>query len=484
LSALLLLALGCSPSEPEPLKPGPSTTTTPTTTPTPTTPTTTPTPYTPPEPVWALDPGWVAFSGTIWERPIQCNMAAGVWPVDLDGDGHLEVFGVTTGCVDDPRGRLFAFSAAHPPGDPYPDAWMDWVWEEGKEVSLGVLHWDGDQPGVLLTDAPWYWWHWEFYYEPKQPIDYDFYAFAPGEREIGDDGDLALEPGWTYYPARWDTEPRADLGVYLRDQYDALVVYGWCPSGDLCRSGVQPFPELPPGDSTYGDITGDGLPDAKILLDSGVDGVVDASAWELLYRDGDGYLPFEPPVTLTLPDRWTGAPDLMPGVVPDLTGDGVPELWLWELPVEPETTNRSKVFFSHAQQSGDPRALAHTTFTCRYPEDQLGEVGDARWAPSDRRTTDGITVADFDADGDNDLALLLYNPDRGWRVSVFRGPLTGGALTEDTADRVTVLHPVGECEGPTGSTSVADTDGDGAADLLVNLGCRDGRVFYLPRAGL
>jgi len=153
----------------------------------------------------------------------------------------------------------------------------------------------------------------------------------------------------------------------------------------------------------------------------------------------------------------------------------VPELWLWELPVEPETTHsQNKVLFSHPLQSGDPRALAHTTFTCRYPEDQLGYVGD----------DSGMTVADFDGDGENDLALLLYSDQRGWRVSVFRGPLTGGALTEDTADRVTVLHAVGACDGPFASSSVADTDGDGAAELLVNLDCRPSKVFYLPRAGL
>jgi hypothetical protein len=479
-TSLLLLALGCSPSEPEPLKPGPSTTTTTTTTPTPTTTTPTTTPYTPPEPVWALDPGWVAFSGTIWERPPPCYLAASALPIDLDGDGGLDVFGVTSGCTDDDedhRDRLFVFSADHPPGDPYPDAWMDWVWEDGRSRSSSryFLHWDEDQPGLILTDPSWDEWQWQWYYEPEAPTDYDFYALAPGEREISDDGDLALEPGWTYYSTRWDTEPRADLGVYLYDQYDALVVSGWCPSGDLCRSGVLAYPELPSGDSAgYRDFTGDGLSDAMVLLDGGVDGVVDSSTRELFYQADGAYLPFEPSITLTLPDGWTGAPDFISGILPDLTGDGVPEFQLWELPVENETTHRNKVFFSHPLQSGDPRALAHTTFTCRYPEDQLGYVGD----------DSGITVADFDGDGENDLALLIYSDQRGWRVSVFRGPLTGGALTEDTADRVTVLHAVGECDGPFASSSVADTDGDGAAELLVNLDCRPSKVFYLPRAGL
>ena len=76
------------------------------------------------------------------------------------------------------------------------------------------------------------------------------------------------------------------------------------------------------------------------------------------------------------------------------------------------------------------------------------------------------------------------------RISVFRGPILPGELTEDLAARVTVLAP--NNTGGATSAWTADLDADGRDDLYL-LGAvdeappgsgNDDGVFFLSGAGL
>jgi hypothetical protein len=87
------------------------------------------------------------------------------------------------------------------------------------------------------------------------------------------------------------------------------------------------------------------------------------------------------------------------------------------------------------------------------------------------RGRDSALLADFDGDGQDDLA---WSSTGGW-VSIFRGPIEGGELTEADADAMLVGSATPHCDADSCSVSddfgrsiaAGDFDGDGRADLAV-----------------
>ncbi len=104
---------------------------------------------------------------------------------------------------------------------------------------------------------------------------------------------------------------------------------------------------------------------------------------------------------------------------------------------------------------------------------------------------DSVLLADFDGDGQDDLA---WSATGGW-VSIFRGPLDGGPLDELDADVIVVGEHEPSCEDGYCSVpdefaramAAGDFDGDGRADLAIGAPGGDdvtGRVFIAWGGGL
>ncbi len=107
------------------------------------------------------------------------------------------------------------------------------------------------------------------------------------------------------------------------------------------------------------------------------------------------------------------------------------------------------------------------------------------------RGRDSVLLADFDGDGQDDLA---WSATGGW-VSIFRGPLDGGPLDELDADVIVVGEHEPSCEDGYCSVpdefaramAAGDFDGDGRADLAIGAPGDDdvtGKVYIAWGGGL
>jgi len=289
----------------------------------------------------------------------------------------------------------------------------------------------------------------------------------------------------------FDGQPPFRLGDQTGDGLPDLVFVdpswpsglGWCSADGACADGTLELRDAFSPDAILLDLGGDGHDDGiEVVADDDpfVDG--DFRVERALVFDGSGWVPHVPEILWTIPDYSPGQGGHRPWMIPDVTGDDLPDFYLpaEQLEGEDSVSWRQVRLGSNPRQSGVPADFVETTFTPLFPGDTVSDV----------------EVGDYDGDGIGDLAFTLAGSDplgngQGHtRISVFRGPILPGELTEDLAARVTVLAP--NNTGGATSAWTADLDADGRDDLYV-LGAvdeappgsgNDDAVFFLSGAGL